>query len=204
MTDARSISNRTSPVPTQVTAGLVLALLTGLSMAAERQHGTHVHGEARLDVAVFDQTLQIEMRAPAMSLVGFGHEPSTPKQKQRLETTLEQLEQAESAIALPAQASCQLEHATAKRESSHNDHNPGQNKAHQEDHPHDTHDSEHSKHSEIIASYSFHCAHADQLTRIEVLLSQRYPALEKIKVQLITETKQDAFSLTGQKNEIEW
>lgn len=207
----------------QALTALTLTMLASLSGAAERQHGTHVHGEVRLNIAQSGERLDIEMHSPAMSLVGFEHAPSTSEQRDHLARTLEQLEQAETFITIPEAAGCQLQGASVERIAQGEPHHEGADQhshEHEENaeahHEHaDHHDHEHkeetstsqegeSHHSEIQATYRFQCRHPDQLNQMTISLASRYPAVETISVQLVTGTTQRAFTLSGTKASFEW
>jgi len=56
--------------------------------------GAHVHGAARLQVAVDGNTLNLQLETPLASLVGFEHAPRTNQQKQALQAMAERLRQA--------------------------------------------------------------------------------------------------------------
>ncbi|SFR60293.1 Protein of unknown function [Marinobacter daqiaonensis] len=55
------------------------------------QQSAHVHGQAQLQVALEDRTVDLIFRSPAANLVGFEHQPRNEDQKQQLDQTREWL-----------------------------------------------------------------------------------------------------------------
>ncbi|HBS79991.1 MAG TPA: DUF2796 domain-containing protein, partial [Pseudomonas sp.] len=97
---------------------LPFALLPGFVLAAEHDHdhdhahhdslGAHEHGAAELDAALDGSTLEVELRSPAMNLVGFEHAPSSEADKRKVADARKQLEQPNGLFGLPAAAGCTL------------------------------------------------------------------------------------------------
>lgn len=164
---------------------LPFALLPGFALAAEHDHdhahhdslSAHEHGAAELDAALDGSTLEIELRSPAMNLVGFEHAPSSEADTRKIADARKQLEQPNSLFGLPAAAGCTL--AETELESP-----LFEGEAH--DH-HDEHDEEHeSQHSEIHAHYRFDCATPQALQALDLQgLFKAFPGTQKIQAQLI-------------------
>ena len=62
-----------------------------------------------------------------------------------------------------------------------------------DDHNHDSHD---HVHGEFSAQYTFRCDNIQQLTSLQVSWFKHFPSTEKISIQAITETSQQAAQLT--------
>jgi hypothetical protein len=54
----------------------------GMTGKKQHQHGAHVHGSAKLDIAVEDRTATIEIESPAESIIGFEHKARTDADQQ--------------------------------------------------------------------------------------------------------------------------
>ncbi|WP_417781715.1 DUF2796 domain-containing protein [Stutzerimonas xanthomarina] len=164
---------------------LPFALLPGFALAAEHDHdhahhdslNAHEHGAAELDAALDSSTLEIELRSPAMNLVGFEHAPSSDADKRKIAEARKQLEQPNSLFGLPAAAGCAL--AETELESP-----LFEGEAHDQ---HDEHDDDHeSQHSEIHAHYRFDCAAPQALQAFDLQgLFKAFPGTQKIQAQLI-------------------
>jgi hypothetical protein len=164
---------------------LSFALLPMAAVQAEEQHhhdhdergslGAHEHGVARLNAALDGKTLELELESPAMNLVGFEHEARSEADKAKVAAARAELEQPLALFAIPAAAGCKV--ADQEIESP-----LFSDKA-----QHDKHAKEHDhQHSEVHAHYQLQCDSPDALKALDLAeLFKRFPATEKIQVQLI-------------------
>lgn len=168
---------------------LPFALLPGFALAVEHDHdhdhahhdslSAHQHGAAELDAALDGATLEIELRSPAMNLVGFEHAPSSEADTRKLADARKQLEQPNGLFGLPAAAACTL--AVTELESPLFE---GEAHDHDEEHEHDE-DREH-QHSEMHAHYHFDCATPQALQALDLQgVFKAFPGTRKIQAQLI-------------------
>jgi hypothetical protein len=164
---------------------LPFVLLSGIVQANEPhdhehdhhdQHaslGAHEHGAAELDVALDGSTLEIELRSPAMNLVGFEHAPSSEADKRKVTEVRKQLEQADALFGLPAAAGCTLAEVDLESPLFEGT-----------SHEHEEHD---SQHSDIHAQYRYSCSSPQSLPGLDLQgLFQAFPGTEKIQAQLIS------------------
>lgn len=167
---------------------LPFALLPGFVLAAEQHDhdhhdslGAHEHGAAELDAALDGSMLEIELRSPAMNLVGFEHAPSSDADKRKIADARERLEQPDALFGLPAAAGCKL--AETELESPLFE---GEAHDHGDEHEHE-HDGDHeSQHSEIHAHYHFDCATPQAIQALDLqALFKAFPGTKKIQAQLI-------------------
>jgi len=167
---------------------LPFALLPGFVLAAEQHDhdhhdslGAHEHGAAELDAALDGSMLEIELRSPAMNLVGFEHAPSSDADKRKIADARERLEQPDALFGLPAAAGCKL--AETELESPLFE---GKAHDHGDEHEHE-HDGDHeSQHSEIRAHYHFDCATPQAIQALDLqALFEAFPGTKKIQAQLI-------------------
>jgi hypothetical protein len=182
-----------------ITAGLTAALLSAMqanfAYAEEhehRHHGAHVHGVARLNVAIEGKELFLELESPAMNLVGFEHMPGNHKQEAAVEKTVKTLEQGERIFIIPSEADCKLVEAEVEsplHKQQHGDH-------HGDEHDADHHEHE-GDHSEFHATYHFQCAVPAALSYIEVRLFKLFPETKDIDVQFISDRGQGAAELNA-------
>lgn len=179
-------------------AWLAAGLLAGLSgpVSADedghREHGAHVHGVANLDLALDSNQLQAALTAPAMNIVGFEHPPRNEEQHRAVEEAAVWLKDGAQWLILSADAACRLE--TARVASGLLDTDDGD--GHDDDsHDPDSHDDE--VHSEFDVHLAFHCANPGELGSVEVRLFERFPGMERIQLQAITDTRQIGGVLTA-------
>ena len=90
-----------------------------------RQHGTHVHGVASLNIALADNELFIEFESPAIDIVGFEHEPGTDEEKATFQKALGILRVGNRMFAFSPDAGVRLEKSVIKSVVHHNcEHEP--------------------------------------------------------------------------------
>ncbi len=100
------------------------------AFAEEHRHlGAHVHGHGRLNIAIEDKTMSLELDVPAADIVGFEHEPKTPEEKSALEQAKATLANGLSLFTPSAEAQCTQKSAAVGMEAEHGDaHEPGGNR----------------------------------------------------------------------------
>ncbi|MCW1938440.1 DUF2796 domain-containing protein [Pseudomonas sp. MDMC_285] len=147
--------------------------------------GAHEHGVASLNAALDGNLLELQLESPAMNLVGFEHAAKSDADKAKVAAAKRELEQPISLFALNS-GDCkatQVELESPLFGDADHDH----------DHDHD-HEGEHS---DIQAHYRFECAKANELKQLDLAeLFKRFPATEKIQVQLIGPNGQQGVELT--------
>jgi hypothetical protein len=163
---------------------LPFALLPLAAAQAEEHHhdhdehgslGAHEHGVARLNAALDGKTLELELESPAMNLLGFEHEARSDADKAKVAAARAELAQPLALFAIPAAAGCKvadqaLESPLFSRDEQHGEPAKG--------HEHE--------HSEVHAHYQLRCDSPDALKALDLSeLFKRFPATERIQVQLI-------------------
>lgn len=141
--------------------------------------GKHEHGVAQLNVALDGKTLELELDSPAMSLVGFEHAASTDADKAAVAKARAQLEKPLELFALPVTAGCSVA-SQELRSPLFGDKAPAH--AHKEK---AGHEHEHG-HADIHAHYQLSCEKPELLKLLTLAeFFKRFPATQKIQVQLI-------------------
>ncbi|MEB5229118.1 DUF2796 domain-containing protein [Pseudomonas aeruginosa] len=143
--------------------------------------GKHEHGVAQLNVALDGKTLELELDSPAMNLVGFEHAASTDADKAAVAKARAQLEKPLELFALPVTAGCSVA-SQELRSPLFGDKAPAH--AHKEKAGHE-HEHEHG-HANIHAHYQLSCEKPEPLKLLTLAeFFKRFPATQKIQVQLI-------------------
>ena len=90
-----------------------------LARAADehRELGPHVHGHGKLNIAVENKRVSMELEVPGMDIVGFEHDASTDDQKAAVEKAKAQLAQPLAVFKLPAAAGCTVADAKVEHRS---------------------------------------------------------------------------------------
>jgi hypothetical protein len=210
---------------------LAVALLAlppgGAAHEAHRHAGPHEHGVAVLDVAVEGNEVHIELRTPAVNVVGFEHRPATPEQRRRVREALGRLQQGEGLFVFPAGAGCRLLSAQARTGLLDEDAPPGPEgwqaarPGHGDPapaggseaggtprgpapatyaHGQDAHAEE--EHAEFEASYRYACERPGAVDGIDVRLFAAFPRTERARVQLVGPRGQRAVELTPKRSRL--
>ena len=150
--------------------------------------GAHEHGVANLNAALDGNLLELQFESPAMNLVGFEHAAKSDADKAKVAAAKGELEQPITLFALGS-GDCKATEVELKSplfgDADHD---------HDHDHDHHAHEGEHS---DIHAHYRFECAKVNELKQLDLAeLFKRFPATEKIQVQLIGPNGQQGVELT--------
>lgn len=197
-------------------AALLLALTATSSNAqVGREQSAHAHGTTAVTLALVGGAFELELTAPGMDLVGFEHAPGNPEQEQAIAETTAALERSSDWLAFEPAGTCTVvgadahthgfaagsgqdgshghehaEHGTAPAAAPGQSHNDAKH-----DHEHD-HDHE-GGHGEFHLQLTATCAATPEALTID--LASRFPGIERIRIDLITDTRQDRVELgTGQ------
>ena len=151
----------------------------------------HEHGAAQLNVALEGQRLELALESPAMNLVGFEHAAVSTSDKAAVARTQQQLQTPLALFGIAAAAGCAI--------TSHELHSPLFVANAEEHEEHEEHDKEHgAEHSDIDANYVLTCSQPQALAAIDLSeLFKRFPATDKIQVQLIGPNGQQGAELSA-------
>ena len=187
-----------------------------------RQHDAHVHGEVEFNIAQDGHDLLIEITAPGADVVGFERSATTSKQKQTLEHAITRLNQPAKILNFAPEASCEIVHLSITHSLERDEHHD-----HDHDHDHDQHDdhrehqgqhagdhhektetdehaeqAEQAEHGGFNIEYHYQCQNIAKLNAIDTQWFSLFPTTHKIKVNLLTESKQAALELTPSNRQI--
>ncbi len=165
------------------------SLLSWADSNEHHQHpqAAHVHGLAKLMLALEGKHLDISFESPAMNLVGFEHRASTAAQRQAVKQARDVLSSAQSLFTFSG-TSCQLQ--TAKV-----------NMSVVADKAHAAHESAH--HSDISAHYQFQCQQTETLKSLSVELFKHFSGIEQINVMWVSAKEQGASVLRANTKQIQ-
>lgn len=184
---------------------LPFALLPLAALAAEHSHehdhahdhaehgslDAHEHGAAQLNVVLDGKVLELQLESPAMNLVGFEHAAKSDADKAKVAAARSQLEQPQPLFGLNA-GDCKISNQELESPlfAEHAD-------SHEHEHEHEHEKSHDSEHSDIHAHYTLDCQKPEELKQLNLgELFKRFPATEKIQVQLIGPNGQQGLELT--------
>jgi hypothetical protein len=166
------------------------------AMAGEghRQHGVHQHGEGTLNVIVEGSELYLEFISPAADIVGFEHRPRNAAQENVLQEAMRRLQDGGRLFNPAALARCRLAEAevtTDLIDMGKDDHGRQKDRGshahdHEHGHDHERKGQDHDIHADFEASYRFSCTQPASLDRLEVRIFEFFPALQEVRVQVVT------------------
>jgi hypothetical protein len=179
-----------------VFVGIVTCIAFSASAEEHRQLGAHVHGHGRLNIAIEDKTMSIELEVPGADIVGFEHEASTPKQKAALEKAKTKLAAGLSLFTPAAAANCTQNSAKVSIEAEDGDEHEhhaegGKPGAKEEEVDH--------HHSEFHAEYAFECASPARLASMTFDYFKAFPNAQELDISVISPKGQSSYEVKRDK-----
>lgn len=178
--------------------------------------GVHTHGDARLQLALAGDALEIDLTVPGMDAVGFEHAPRDDAQRAALAAAVAKLEASPDWLAFEPAGACTVTEASAHGhgyDAEHDaqdggDHGAAHGDAHAHDHDHDhqaDHDHDHDAHAhgegddhahaELHLTLHAHCAQPP--VAVSLGLVEAFPALQRVRVEYVTDGAQGQVDLRG-------
>lgn len=153
----------------------------------EHEHGSlgaHEHGVGRLNAVLDGQALELEFDSPAMNLVGFEHQATTPADKAKVAASRKQLENPLALFNLPKAAGCVIStqelNSPLFGDKPEADHDDDDDDDHATDGKGAAAHAHHHDHSEIHAHYQFTCATPTALSTLDLSqVFKTFPATQK-------------------------
>ena len=148
----------------------VAALLMGWSAAFAAGHA-HVHGVAKLDIAVEANSLTVLVESPLDNLLGFERAPRTDAERRQADAAITKLRSAAAMFGIDPAAQCKPVHVELS------------SSALKLGHPDPKEEEE--GHADIDGSFEFTCVDASRAAYIEVGLFE-FARLQRLEVQIAT------------------
>lgn len=188
---------------------LPVAILLALPASAllaqtERQHDVHVHGLSQVQLALDGNALELELHAPGVDIVGFEHAPGDDESRGAIESALGILHDPVRWLAFEPADACTITESQAhthgydapdgQDEHEHDDHHRHAHEAHA-DHGADDHAHHESGggHGEFHAHVRGRCDR--QPRAVHLRLGQHFPGIQALRVDLLTDERQDRVEL---------
>lgn len=163
-------------------AALFLLLAASAAQAHDvRQLGAHVHGQATVDLALDQQTLEFALQAPGIGILDFERPPANAAEQAALARAVALLEDGRW-VTLPTAAGCRLSSSDAKAEGFDATATPPPAGQH--------------RHAGFSATLQYHCAKPAELRAIVVRLPALFPGLHEVFVNSATPHGQSRSVLT--------
>jgi hypothetical protein len=169
-----------------------------LAHAQQANLSAHVHGVSELNIVIEGNRLEMQLRSPAMNIVGFEHKARTEQQIRKVKQSEVKLNDHRALFSFSSggcrltQAQINLANLIKKNaiEKDVHDHHKSEL-----DHHHEKED-EHGDHSEVVAHYYYDCEDMDDLSSLSLGFFAVFPAMQKINGIWITTSGEGAAALT--------
>lgn len=148
-----------------------------------QQHGVHEHGTVEINIAAESGKLSLEIRAPAINVVGFEHPPRTAQERATAADAVALLKSASGFITAPPDARCRLTSSRASPPAWDEDDPDHGNHAAEDDHGAHVH-------TEYSARLSYVCEAAQKLQWLQLRVLGKLRNVHEARVNVITSTGQ--------------
>lgn len=193
-------------------AMLLLAGAVGAASAAaseRREHTSHEHGHAELEVVLESAALAMRLQAPGMDMVGFEHAPRDETDKARIASAMKRLEDVSGLFIPTAAAGCTVTEAHAEHHvlqtSAHDDHGHDHSKGRDGEHKHEQKLDQVDRgdgHAGFEAHYKWACANPTALTGVTVKYFEVFSSTRVIEAMILGPSGQSLLGLTPAKPDI--
>ncbi len=148
----------------------ICLLLAGWACAAHAAGQAHVHGVARLDIAVDAHQITLQLESPLDNLLGFERAPRTDAERRQTDALLARLRSADTMFRIDPAAGCTLARVTLTSAALKlGDAPPGE-----------------EGHADLDADVNFNCTDAAKARSIDVALFDVAARLQRLEVQVAT------------------
>lgn len=176
-----------------LTALVIGVLLTSVSFAKPKRQGhAHVHGEAKVDIGADGTKASISFNIDTHSLTGFEHAAKTAKEKAAVEKVYKTFRSGISKMfAFDPKLNCKFEERKLLfAEEGHHDEHDNDDDDDDDDHGHEGHQS-------LAGDYNVTCAKRVASSKVRIDLKSSFSAIQKLKVQVLSENGADSVELPG-------
>jgi hypothetical protein len=173
-------------------SGAMIILAFPVLADEHRQLGPHQHGHGKLNIAIENGEVSMDLDVPGADVIGFEHEPSTPEQKAAFEAGTAKLAEALSLFKMPAAAGCVVKEAKVSIEGEHEEETPKGSAA-------SAHETEEAHHSDFNVYYKLQCRSVAKLTRIDFDYFKAFAGARVLEVTIITPKAQNSYEVTRDK-----
>jgi hypothetical protein len=176
---------QTAVVSLLVGVAVVLALTlqvahAGSAAKKRHEHGAHVHGTAKLDIAIEERTATVEFEAPAESIIGFEHKAKTAADQQKQTKALDRFKHKIGSMVI-------FESALGCRISPTNLDVVQQG----------------PEHAEVHGVFAVSCDRSLAGSRIRFGFTETFPGIRTVNVQVVAATQQVGLTVHKDRGEVE-
>ncbi len=160
---------------------ILFLMMSSDGVAEAHNHKAHVHGAAKLTLAIEDdgKTGSVDLDVSGDSIMGFEHEAKTVEEEKAKVTGFEKLRAGGNQVMkFNSSLDCKVTATKVEIEKE----NPGE-----------THDArKHGTHSDINAAYEVKCENPLNGTSVQSGLFVLFPKIKSVSIQILTQAKQSS------------
>lgn len=176
----------------------LVALLLSATAQAQHDHGSehgghrhvHVHGIAKLEVAVEGADIHLHLETPLEGVLGFEHTPGNDKERAIVAQMRKTMTNGGALFAPTTAAQCKFTESTLEAPSL-------------EPKPAGKPDA-HEEHGDLDVVFRFTCVQPAKLTGVEVRLFEAFPKMRRIDAQVVSGKGQKAMRLSSKMRFLSW
>jgi len=167
-------------------AAITFALALPVMAQDLHAHHAHLHGVAKLEVAVEGGSLSLHLESPLEGVLGFEHAPRNDQERAAVAEMRKKLADGGKLFAPTTAAQCTLKSVQVEAPTL------------------DASQSTASEHGDLDADFLFTCAQPARLTGVEVRLFQAFPKLRRIDAEVVSDKGQSAMRLSAKMRFLSW
>ena len=171
----------------------LLAVSLAITCSTAIAQHKHVHGEGRLEIAIENDSVTLNLDLPLDAAVGFERAPKTDKEKSALAASDKTLNDAVALWQFSSAAQCTLQSSKVNTPFlSSASPTPGAS------------GKGHAGHADIEANYVFRCANPSALKGLETTLFKSFKRLYRLEAQRVGPSGQGSGRLTAKQPSMAW
>lgn len=144
----------------------------------------HVHGEARLEIGLAGNTLELRLKVPQEALLGFERAPQSAAEREAWRVLQARLANPTALFSLPAAADCQAANGPEPEHLRPLSAGDG--------------------HRDLILAYRWHCRQPERLRALDSQLFSEFPRLQRIRVDFAGPNGQKSGRLSARQARFTW
>ncbi len=145
---------------------------------AKKSLHTHSHGAAEINVSIEGSSVEIEIHAPNLDVLGFENAPSSELERNTVKQVRQLLEKDFEPVVFPKEAQCKLMGKKVEFDFPKKD---GED------------------HSDLEMELNYSCLNILKIKTVETTLFKKFPTLQNAKVQIVNGDKQSSEKVTPKK-----
>lgn len=161
----------------------------------------HVHGKAKVQVAIEGNEIYLNFDSPLDNLLGFEHTPKNDQQREAVKAMVQKLRHPETLFVTPKAAACVAKSvnlaAPVLPPTLLSNHSQPATGGHKPEH-------DEASHAGLQVEIVLHCTSPAALKQLEVQLFKAFPLLQQLQAEIITEQGQSATVLNATAHVLTW